>query len=366
MLTKRKQQKRKQQKRKKPRQFATMRFQPIILFTCISAISAREPIPDPKPLPKPGTVGLCDIKKDCDLDIDCATGLICADAHKAELIALGYDDRAADCPNVATKPWNWELCFNPKILKPSGGGGGDPHFRTYDGTKYSFHGQCDLVMARSPGFGSGLGLNIHARTEIVSGWSLISNAAVQIGNDVLEIANDGSHYINGVKDASLSLLLAGKYSISKGRDILNGENMEIFTINLGNEEFIRVSNYKMMISVRVDAALIDTEGMLGIHGKVGMIGRDRKTVIDDANEMGSQWQVRDDEPRLFYELRAPQYPAQCVLPKTPSRQLRLAPAEVAKAEEACKNIDEEMHEFCVHDVLLTGDTGVAHGYGFAF
>jgi von Willebrand factor type D domain len=59
--------------------------------------------------------------------------------------------------------------------------GGDPHFLTYDGTPYSYHGQCDLVMAQSEQFANGTGLRVHARTEIIEGtWSVISNAAVKI------------------------------------------------------------------------------------------------------------------------------------------------------------------------------------------
>jgi von Willebrand factor type D domain len=122
--------------------------------------------------------GLCET--DCDLDIDCAPGLWCADQHHVALKAAGYDDRRANC-DVPKLKWNFEVCFDPAILKKNGGGGGDPHFRTFDGTKYDFHGQCDLVMARSKEFGDNLGLDLHIRTEIVTGWSRISDSAIRIG-----------------------------------------------------------------------------------------------------------------------------------------------------------------------------------------
>jgi hypothetical protein len=71
-----------------------------------------------------GSIGLCDPSQDCDIDAHCATGLLCADAHKVELKAKGYDERGANCKNLIGKPWNYEVCFDPKILLPSGGGGG--------------------------------------------------------------------------------------------------------------------------------------------------------------------------------------------------------------------------------------------------
>jgi hypothetical protein len=43
-----------------------------------------------------------------------------------------------------------------------------------------------------------------------------------------------------------------------------------------------------MISVHVDAELEQTEGMFGIHGKPGMIGRDRETVLEHPNEVEQQ------------------------------------------------------------------------------
>jgi hypothetical protein len=65
-------------------------------------------------------LGLCEF--DCDKDTDCKPGLLCADEHKAELKAKGFDERKANCGKVGA--WNLEVCFDPKILKPSGGGGG--------------------------------------------------------------------------------------------------------------------------------------------------------------------------------------------------------------------------------------------------
>jgi hypothetical protein len=66
----------------------------------------------------------------------------------------------------------------------------DPHFETFNGEAFSYHGECDLVMMKSPSFASGLGLYVHIRTTRIDNarsYSYISAAAVRIGkNDVLE------------------------------------------------------------------------------------------------------------------------------------------------------------------------------------
>lgn len=54
------------------------------------------------------------VNRDCDKDSECMAGLLCADAHKPELTALGYDPRKVYCGNIGR--WNWELCYDPKKL----------------------------------------------------------------------------------------------------------------------------------------------------------------------------------------------------------------------------------------------------------
>jgi hypothetical protein len=244
---------------------------------------------------------------------------------------------------------------------------------TYDGTQYSYHGQCDLVLARSPEFGSGLGLDIHARTEIVNNWSLISNAAVRIGEDTLELRNDNTHYFNGVEGVELPIAMSGKYIVSKGETTINHESDENgdartdliveYTIDLENGESIKISNYRSMIAVNVNAFLSGTEGMLGKLHMKGMIGRDGDTAFEDPNQMGAQWQVRDTEPMLFHEVRAPQYPESCTLPSTMGRSLRQSTKDLKVAEEACRNVSVDMIQFCIDDVVMTGDVNIAAGYG---
>lgn len=222
-------------------------------------------------------------------------------------------------------------------------------------------------------------MSLHARTEITTaGWSLISNAAVQIGNDdIFEITNDGTHFWNGIPNADLSQKkMAQRFPIATWQKAVNitkpdGEVLNTirstFKIYLGNDDNIEFIVFKNLIFVRVNAILQDSEGMLGIQGTVGMIGRDGNTILSDPIAMGMEWQVTDTEPILFREVRAPQYPEQCMLPKVDSRRLRGVSEEQRRlAEMACEGVPQEFQDFCRDDVLLTGDVTIVHGYAEAF
>merc|ERR1712166_1145025 len=64
---------------------------------------------------------------------------------------------------------------------PTGGGvKGDPHFKTWNGDRYDFHGVCDLVLVHNLGFETGLGMDIHIRTKKVRQWSSVASAVVRI------------------------------------------------------------------------------------------------------------------------------------------------------------------------------------------
>jgi hypothetical protein len=216
------------------------------------------------------------------------------------------------------------------------------------------------------------GIDIHARTTMIDNWSLISNAAIKIGNDVLEIVNDNTYYLNGVKNVGFPLTMDGQHVVKHHDEMFTSneeadakpEVMAVYTIEV-DTGVIKVSNYRGMIQIDVNAALDTTEGMMGNQKMVGMIARDQHTVLTDANEMGAEWQVRDNEPMLFHEVRAPQYPQACTLPKvTGRRNLRKSDHELKNAEAACSGVGESHRHFCVEDALLSGDVSMAHAYRF--
>jgi hypothetical protein len=226
-------------------------------------------------------------------------------------------------------------------------------------------------MAQSPSFGSGLGLDVHARTTIVDGsWSLVSHAAVRIGDDIFEVRNDGSHYLNGIANFTLPFMLAGQYEVSMGVEPVKDKERTWYIVTLDDGDKIKISHFKLMLSVNVNAKLDDASGMLGSSTKEGMIHRDGETVIEDPHEMGHHWQVNDQELMLFSEIRAPQFPERCVMPETESSFRRLRTQSDAnkyrRAEEACAGVSRDVLEFCIHDVIQSGDPDAAYTYEDTF
>jgi hypothetical protein len=58
----------------------------------------------------------------------------------------------------------------PSACGKNGGGGGDPHIKLWNRTRYSYHGECDLVLLQNQNFADGLGMDIHVRTTQKSFW----------------------------------------------------------------------------------------------------------------------------------------------------------------------------------------------------
>lgn len=100
----------------------------------------------------------------------------------------------------------------------------DPHFKTWHGEQFSFHGKCDLVLVRNPQFIDGLGLLIYIQTNTEKTLSYVKNVAIKIGKDVVEIEDRGKvwdkkadavHLLNGELAAALSFHISGKYPLAR-------------------------------------------------------------------------------------------------------------------------------------------------------
>jgi von Willebrand factor type D domain len=242
--------------------------------------------------------------------------------------------------------------------------GGDPHFNTWSGDTYSYHGECDLVLLSNPEFRNGLGLNVHVRTEIESWYSFISNVAVQVGEDIVEVTAD-KVIINGVENPKLPASLTAGIKVSTRKSKTN-EGMIFYGINLGEGSVISIKVYKKFLYVSIEGGESDfghSVGLMGDFKKGEMLARDGVSLLKhDANQMGAEWQVQATEPMLFQEVRSPQLPLEtCKMPAA-GRRLRMNadPKLLEAAKAACshmKNPNEIAN--CVYDVVATGDLGMA-------
>jgi hypothetical protein len=269
------------------------------------------------------------------------------------------------CEDLVPAPPGEVCCRCDPFVPPAGGGTtGDPHFKTWRGDHFDYHGECDLVLLHSSEFGAGLGLDVHIRTKMKRDMSYISAAVLRMGTDTLEVQSQGIYYLNGVVAAALPDEFAGfAFSHTQPTD-----QQHVFEVYLGGRERVKLKTYKDFVSVLIEQGQSkhfgDSVGLMGDFGKGRMLARDGETVLDDANAFGQEWQVLETEPTFFQTLRLPQHPMECTKP-TPMeasqlrrRLLEASSVDELAAEEACAHWGEGMND-CVFDVLTTGDLEMA-------
>jgi hypothetical protein len=258
------------------------------------------------------------------------------------------------------------------------GANGDPHFSTWKGEHYDYHGKCDLELVSDPIFANGKGLDVHIRTEIVRQWSYIKYSAIRIGNDILEVeggADENHYWFNKVYQGELTTLSGFPVKYKKANS-----KQHIYTIDLGNKEEISISTFKDF--VRIDfkeptkSRYGNTVGLLADFNTGKKLGRDGFTIIEDYNDFGQEWQVLADGPKLFHEVSGRQFPDQkCILPSELHAQEKRRRGQEKRigrdtpntitdimAELACAKVSVAEHDACVSDVLITGDVDMAGAY----
>jgi len=267
----------------------------------------------------------------------------------------------SDGSSVSRDPENF--CEFKACPKGKGSGSGDPHFKTWTGDKYDYHGECDLVLVDHPAFSNDLGLKIHIRTSRVKYFSFISNIAVQIGDDVLEFDNDVENFmINGEmvppQRKHVKTLLGGFHVRRDPKAISIRFDKHI------KSKIDLIQRKNGWPAIIVDGA--ETEIFKGSLGLLGdwengkRMARDGMTEMNDtdATNFALEWQVRDTEPMLFKESRFPQYPRTCT-PPTKNLSKRLGVSNFEKeAQQACAHWKQDMED-CIFDVIATRDIMVA-------
>eukprot|EP00980_Cylindrotheca_fusiformis_P012636 scaffold3086_cov75-Cylindrotheca_fusiformis.AAC.2 len=187
-------------------------------------------------------------------------------------------------------------------------------------------------------------------------YSYISQVALSLGGDILEIHNDQSYFVNGVSPLNPPQDVGGHaFSAVGGR----------FAIDLGQGQSIRVdTTFGDFITVAVTGRFDvfgDSRGLTGSFDTDKAILRDDSLVDATPEEIAAEWFVDTGRGDELLFLHVP--PHEGILEAMP---ITFSPADRATAEEACSRLQNDQDQFnnCVFDVLATGDLGTASNEAF--
>ena len=251
--------------------------------------------------------------------------------------------------------------------------GGDPHFHLFGASRRvsSFHGECDLVLIKSPL------LDLHVRTTIADSYSYIEAAVVKTGGRIFEISagNPETVLLDGKAhsmDDSKPLLFSSVYKNTTYKYYKAvtqpSKRSKIYVLEITPWVFVRVKMHAefLTVSVHGDDDLKGAVGLLGRYPDGALVTRSGKVVSVPFVEFAAEWQVHPDDQILFQDFRSPQLPYEpCRFPTAPRpsrRMLRSSTSELyQQALEACRQVtySAEDIDFCVDDILTTGDVGLA-------
>jgi hypothetical protein len=169
-----------------------------------------------------------------------------------------------------------------------------------------------------------LGIRAHIRTKISDWWSYIESAAIQIGDETLEVtggSDGGKYWVNGQLAQDLlddsSFVMAGfpvEFHRITSKQIL-------LRIGFGSNGAMAIKTYNDFVEVDVKAQLPKefdgSVGMMGSYPSGAKLARDGRTIMEDTDAFGKEWQVLATEPMLFHTMEgSTQYPQECAMPTT--------------------------------------------------
>jgi len=263
----------------------------------------------------------------------------------------------------------------PTLAPTPSGVNGDPHFKTFSGEKYDFHGLCDLVLLQNTNFRSGLGMDIHVRSKKWKQWSFISTAVIRIGIETFEVSGkeDGdTFWINHVEgnddkdwlDDEEKPSIAG-YPISYRKP---HRFQREYAIKLHTQEYISIKVWKSFVRVDIQGGSMEdftrSVGLMGSFPEGNKVSRDGKTILEDNNKFGQEWQVLPADGLLFHSADGPQHPSKCQIPTTTALRRKLSESSISEgeAEAACAHVSVEERDLCIFDVMASDNTDFAGAY----
>lgn len=220
------------------------------------------------------------------------------------------------------------------------------------------------------GFRSGLVLDLHVRTTIVGSYSVISEAAIQIGSDVLQIHSSGMVLMNGISNSD-SVAELGGFKVSRKGSCGSRRNVACTEVKifLTNDDMIVFKAFQGqgMIFVDVVGSMENFEESRGLMGKFGTgerIARDGVSTFKWQEPYGKEWQVRSSEPQLFQKAQHPQFPEKCLDSPALAKRRRLGSVRTSQeeAEKACAGVREDELKDCIYDVIATDNIDIADAY----
>mmetsp|Transcript_9275 Transcript_9275/g.17685 ORF Transcript_9275/g.17685 Transcript_9275/m.17685 type:complete len:549 (-) Transcript_9275:527-2173(-) len=258
----------------------------------------------------------------------------------------------------------------------TGGGGGDPHIKRWNRERFSFHGECDLLMIHSEEFHDYAGLDLHVRATAhdTMEFSYFESAALRLGEHVVEVHQkevilDGVSY----KTADLPLAFGNDEFTYTIREVpipahKNPKFHTYYEVDLNFDSRMLFKYFKGMLTVDVTGHqkdLSDAVGLMGQFGTGNMLDRTGKEMSDFIS-FGYEWQVNpSSDSVLFHENRAPQLPYEVCrmqgngLTSSRRRKLRQNTRLLKEAQEACSSQEGGDFELCVDDVMVLGDVEAA-------
>eukprot|EP00980_Cylindrotheca_fusiformis_P027753 scaffold22558_cov116-Cylindrotheca_fusiformis.AAC.2 len=257
----------------------------------------------------------------------------------------------------------------PTSAPSPSGSNGDPHFRTWNGGHFEYHGQCDMILVKDENFADGIGLEVQIRTKLVRFWSFIQNAAIRIGEDTLEMQGSPDLFVNkGNNHYWINTIYQGQVTSLGGFPVKANyagkhKNKRWFFSKYGGGNKISRS---FEIDLSSDA-FGNSVGMLGDFATGKMLARDGVTELKDYTNLGHEWQVLPlNDGMLFHNVSYPQFPEQCIDPEAQAmKRRRLGESSITneQAEAVCAPIEDALdRKDCVYDVLVTQDPTMVGAY----